>query len=211
MSQNVCCNAHTSAAVARRITMPQDTNRWQHWASMLALFLGLVLAGCAGSPLKAVSDYDQNFDFSTVRSITILPIDRSSATDVLISDLQVDRINAALAAELQNRGYTVVETRDAADAYLSWHLVTRERTDIRSYNMTSAYNCWRCGPPVADVSVQQYTEGTFIADLIDPGRNRSVWRSTIQSRLKAQPDPEEARDNREKAARAVFSQLPPQV
>jgi hypothetical protein len=175
-----------------------------------ALAFAAALSGCAGPQIQAVSDYDENFDFTTVRSITILPIDRTSPAERLISDLQVDRINEALGIELRRRGYTVVETRDEADAYLSWHLVTRERTDIRSYNAASSYNCWRCGPPVQDVSVHQYTEGTFIADLIDPSRNRSVWRSTIQSRLQAQPDPKTARENREMAARAVFSELPPQ-
>lgn len=176
----------------------------------LLLGLGFLLTGCAGPQLQAVSDYDENFDFSQVQAITILPIDRTSAAERLISDLQVDRINEALGVELRNRGFVVVETRDEADAYLSWHLVTRERTDIRSYNSASSYNCWRCGPPVADVAVRQYTEGTFIADLIDPGRNRSVWRSTIQSRLKGQPDPDTARENRAAAARAVFADLPPE-
>lgn len=177
--------------------------------SLALAFLGMLLGGCAGTPIEAVTDFDENFDFSTVRAITILPIDRTSPAERLISDMQVDRINEALGVELRDRGFVVVETRDEADAYLSWHLVTRERTDIRSYNAASSYNCWRCGPPVADVSVRQYTEGTFIADLIDPGRNRSVWRSTIQSRLQAKPDPKEASENRKMAARAVFAQLPP--
>jgi hypothetical protein len=182
------------------------------WRSLLAVCaLGLLHAGCAGPQIQAVTDYDESFDFAQVRTIAILPIDRTSAAERLISDLQVDRINEALGVELRERGYTVVETRDEADAYLSWHLVTRERTDIRSYNAASSYNCWRCGPPVAVISVRQYTEGTFIADLIDPSRNRSVWRSTIQSRLQAQPDPDTARENRAAAARAVFADLPPEA
>ena len=94
---------------------------------------------------------------------------------------------------------------------MSWHLVTREKTDIRSYDAASTYNCWRCGPPVSDVSVRQYTEGTFIVDFIDPHRNRSVWRSTIQSRLKAQPDPTEASANRTAAVKAIFAPFPPEA
>lgn len=168
-----------------------------------------VLVACAGTQFEAVTDFDDGYDFGDVERIAILPIDRTSAAERLISDMQVQRIDDALAAELSTKGFTVVEERSEADAYLAWHLVTREKTDIRSYNASSVYSCWRCGPPVSDVSVRQYTEGTFIVDLIDPERNRSVWRSTIQSRLKANPDPERAAENRSLAAKAIFSAFPP--
>ncbi len=175
----------------------------------LALALGSLLAGCGTTSLEAISDFDESYDFSAVKTLKILPIDRTSAAEKLISDLQVERIDQALASELQAKGFATTDEREAADLYLSWHLVTREKTDIRSYNATSLYNCWRCGPPVSDVSVRQYTEGTFIVDLIDPLRNRSVWRSTIQSRLKANPDPERAAENRALAASAIFANFPP--
>ena len=171
--------------------------------------LAYFLNACASTTLEAVNDYDADFAFAAVQRFAILPIDRTSAAEKLISDMQVDRINAALTSELQSRGYSVVDDRENADVYLSWHLVTRERTDIRSYNTASAYNCWRCGPPVSDVSVDRFIEGTFIVDLIDPARNRSVWRSTIQSRLKSNPDPKDAPRNRATAAKAVLAPFPP--
>ena len=169
----------------------------------------LLSVACATSTLEAVSDFDRSYDFTTVQRIAILPIDRTSAAERLISDMQVRRIDEALAAELQRRGFTVVEERADANVYLSWHLVTREVTDIRSYNASSAYQCWRCGPPVSDVSVRQFTEGTFIVDMIDPLRNRSVWRSTIQSRLRDKPDPAQAEQRRAAAAKAVLAPFPP--
>jgi hypothetical protein len=46
-------------------------------------------------------------------------------------------------------------------------------------------------------------------DLIDPQSLRSVWRSTWQSRLRDQPDPEQAEENRRAAASAIFAQFPP--
>jgi hypothetical protein len=164
---------------------------------------------CAGPRYEAVSDFDADYDFGAVQAITILPVDRTTPAERFISDMQVARIDAALADELRARGYRIVDTREAADVYLAWHLVTREKTDIRAYNSFSAYNCWRCGPPVSDVSVRQYTEGTLIVDLIDPLRNRSVWRSTISSRLSDQPDPDTAARNRAAAARAIFEPFPP--
>jgi len=171
--------------------------------------LMIALAACAGTAFQAVSDFDRDYVFDNVDRIVLLPFDRTSAVDTLISDMQVDRIDAALRDELQRRGYRVVDDRRDADLLLSWHLVTREKTDIRSYNAVSTYQCWRCGPPVSDVSVRHYTEGTFIVDLIDPLRNRSVWRSTIQSRLKPQPSADAAAKRRRAAAEAVLAPFPP--
>ena len=181
----------------------------RRWRLAGILVVASLLQACAGPRYEAVSDYDDSYDFSAVRAVHILPFDRTAPAEHFISDMQIERINTALADELRARGYRVEETRDAADIYLAWHLVTREKTDIRAYNTFSAYNCWRCGPPVSDVSVRQYTQGTFIVDLIDPLRNRSVWRSTISSQLSDQPDPQTAASNRSAAARAILAPFPP--
>jgi hypothetical protein len=176
---------------------------------LLTLLIGVMLAGCSSAPIESVSDFDNNFNFDAVRKVAIQPIDRTQLNTVQVSDMQVQRINAALTEELQRRGYQVVNSNIEADVWLTWHLVTEERVDVRSYNSMSYYNCWMCGPSVSDVSVQQYTEGSFIVDLIDPERNQSVWRSTIQSRLKSKPDPQQAADRRREAAQAVFADFPP--
>ena len=79
---------------------------------------------------------------------------------------------------------------------------------MRSYNTSTRYNCWSCSSG-SNVRVSQFTQGTFIVDLIDPQSLRSVWRSTWQSRLRDQPDPEQAEENRRAAASAIFAQFPP--
>lgn len=173
------------------------------------LALPAMLWACSTTPLTATSDYDRDYDFSPVTRFAILPVDRTTPAEKLISDLQVDRIESVLREELTGRGYTLVNDRADADLFLSWHLVTKEKTDIRAYNASSAYQCWRCGPPNSDVTVRQYTQGTFIVDFIDPLRNRSVWRSRISSRLKAQPDPQRSADIRARAAQAVLAPFPP--
>ncbi len=176
--------------------------------ALAAAGLIVLLQGCA-TTLEATTDFDSGFDFSKVQRIAILPIDRTQLSTIRVSDMQVDRINQAIAAELTRKGFTMVEDRGAADVLLTWHLVTEERMDVRNYNSMAYYNCWRCGPSVSDVSVHQYTQGTFIVDLIDPLRNRSVWRSRISSRLNPDPDPNKGPERRAEAARAVFAEFPP--
>lgn len=175
------------------------------YAAVLAM-----LSACSSTPtFDAVTDHDAQYDFSKVSKLAMQPYNRLDPATVQISDMQVARIEQALMDELRRKGFTVVEDQAEADVFVSWHLVTQEKTDVRTYNSMSYYNCWRCGPTVSDVSVRQYTQGTLIVDLIDPVRNQSVWRSVIQSRLNPEPDPAQSEINRSEAARAIFSQFPP--
>lgn len=175
-----------------------------------AMLLSILVVACTTTP-EANTDFDQSYDFTGVQSIAIQPFDRTQVSSISISDMQVERINDAIGAELESKGYRMVGDKQSADVLLTWHLVARDRTDVRTYDGLSYYNCWRCGPAVSDVSVRQYTEGTLIVDIIDPVRNRSVWRSIIQSELKPQSDPDKAAERRKKAAALVFAAFPPET
>ena len=169
------------------------------------LTLALLVTACASTP-TANMDFDSSFNFTQVRNIAIQPIDRTVASTVIVSDMQVSRINQALTEELERKGYSVVSNNADADLLLTWHLITQERMDVRNYNTSTRYNCWNCG---SNVRVTQFTQGTFIVDLIDPVRLQSVWRSIFESRLRDQPDPARAEENRRSAATAIFAQFPP--
>lgn len=174
------------------------------------LFLGFYLAACSSTPSTPTAnmDFNPSYDFSAVRKVAIQPINRTVASTVIVSDMQVSRINEAITRELTGRGYQVVQDNADADLLLAWHLITQERTDVRSFNTSTRYNCWNC-PTSSNVSVRQFTQGTFIVDMIDPVALRSVWRSTFESRLRSEPDPARAEQNRREAATAVFAQFPP--
>ena len=174
------------------------------------VLIGALVTGCA-SPLTANVDHDPAFDFSKVRRIAIQPIDRTVVSTVVISDMQVDRVNQTFADELSRKGIEVVQDNAAADMLMTWHLVTQERMDVRTYNTMSARytRCWHCGPTNStNVRVRQYTQGTAIVDLIDPQRQLSVWRSIVEQRLRDLDD-EQAAENRAVLAQALFAEFPP--
>ncbi|MEH6582725.1 MAG: DUF4136 domain-containing protein [Halioglobus sp.] len=173
------------------------------------LFSVALLSACASTELEAITDHDSAFDFTKVYKIAIQPVKRMNAAAIQISDMDVNRLNRILTDQLIGKGFEVVEDNADADMYLSWHLVTQEKTDVRSYNSASYYNCWRCGPTVSDISVRQYTEGMLIVDMIDPTRGQSVWRGTVQSKLSSKEKPEESDALRHEAGRAVLAGFPP--
>lgn len=182
------------------------------------LTITLMLAACASGPPKPTVDYKSDYNFSGVKTIAFYDDSGQVIGDnpLQLSDIEHERIDDALAFALRNKGIQIVDNPADADLLLSWHLVTQEKTDIRTwntptygYNRYSAYNCWRCAPTHTEVSVHQYTQGTFIVDLIDPGIRKSVWRAIIQSRLRKEPQSDQARYN--EAATAIFATFPPGV
>ena len=110
-----------------------------NYRGLLGLSLAVLLAACSSTP-TANMDFDPAFDFSGVRKITIQPIHRTPESQAILSDMQISRVNQSLAEELQRLGFQVVPNNSGADMLLAWHLVTQERTDVRTFNSATRYN-----------------------------------------------------------------------
>lgn len=186
----------------------------------------LFLAGCSASPLKPDVDFSANFDFTKTYTISFYEGSGEVSGDnpLQISDIQRDRINVALMTAMQAKGLNFVKDPSEADLLLSWHLGTQFKTDVRTYpsagyggaagygryggyNRYSMYNCWSCMGGGSDVSVQDYTEGTFIVDMIDPKEKVSVWRGIVQSKLKGKQAHDQESYNA--AAATILASFPP--
>jgi Domain of unknown function (DUF4136) len=169
--------------------------------ALLIPLLLLLVAACASTPApQAVIDHDPNFNFSAVRGIYLQPFSRTNPATISISDMQVERINASIEQELRSKGFAIVADSRQADLLLSWYLVTEENITLRTYD----------SPRYANTGIgNDYTKGTLVVDMTDPMRNKAVWRGIFQSRLKAQPDPQQSDAIRRTAVAAIFSSFPP--
>lgn len=169
------------------------------------LLLGaLLLASCASSPPTPDVDYKHDYDFSRIKTFSYMSNTggaSGNSSRAFLSDMQINRINDALIDAMQAKGYTFVEDAFQADVLLDWHLFAQDKQKVntyntgpsmggyyggyRGYNRSARYNCWNCGG--TEVRVTNYTQGTFIVDVIDPKLDQSVWRAVIQSKLKKEP------------------------
>ncbi len=195
------------------------------------LFLGtlfnlLLLAGCASGPPKPVVDYKPDYDFGPVKKLAFYQNSGQVSGDnpLQLSDIQRGRVDSAIKFALGNKNFEFVSDPDQADLLVSWHLVTQHKTDVRTYQVPdhhmgmgmggyygydrySMYNCWSCTPYRTEVSVRNYTQGTFIVDMIDPELRQSVWRGTTQSKLNGKK--EEIQEDYNEAATVIFASFPP--
>lgn len=150
----------------------------------LASSFALILVACASQPaLEPTLDFKADYNFEQLASFNILSRRTRAASIIILSDMEIQRVNTAFRQALEKRGLRFEEKAADADILVSWLLITEERTDVRGYDASANYQCWGCGPAVSDISVRDYTQGTLIVDLIDPRLNQSIWRSVVQSRL----------------------------
>ena len=168
----------------------------RHTAATLIL---LAVAACATKPPEPVVDFAPDYDFGQSKTIGFYALsgEVTGNNPTELTDFQRDRIDAALKAALEAKGFTFVDKTADADLLLSWHLNLMDKTDVKTYNSPSygatvgysrynryaMYSCYNCMNQT-DVRVSQYTQGTFIIDMIDPDENASIWRSVTQSKLK---------------------------
>ena len=197
-------------------------------AKIPTLFIATwVLVACSSGPPKPEVDFKSDYNFSGIQKIAFFEDsgDVSGDHPLQLSDFQKDRIDDALKYALELKGMQFVENPDDADIWLSWHLLTQDRTDVRTYetpaygtgygaygsygryNRYAGYNCWNCMATQTEVSVQNYTEGTFIVDMIDPKVGKSVWRSVTESKLKGKHETDQGKYN--EAAMIIVGGFPP--
>ena len=164
-----------------------------------AALMLLALTACATKPPEPVVDFAPGYDFGQTKTIGFYALsgEVTGNNPTELTDFQRDRIDAALKSALEAKGFTFVDKTADADLLLSWHLNLMDKTDVKTYNNPSygasvgysrynryaMYNCYNCMNQT-DVRVSEYTQGTFIIDMIDPDENASVWRSVTQSKLK---------------------------
>lgn len=201
-------------------------NRTPAFFARLAAAACLVLIGaCASAPPKPEIDFNPAYDFSGIDTVSMYRDsgDVTGENPLRLSDIERDRIDRALLRALEAAGIRYVDDPAEADVLMSWHLVTQERTDVRTYetpsymgayapgfypyNRYSMYNCWSCMPTRTEVSVREYTVGTFIVDMIDPELDKSVWRSVTTSRLTGELKRDQ--DKYDSAAMRILAGFPP--
>ncbi|MCB1706431.1 MAG: DUF4136 domain-containing protein [Halioglobus sp.] len=191
--------------------------------ALLLMLVATLVNGCVSGPPTPTVDYKADYDFKAVRTIAFYDDSGQVLGDnpLQLSDIQRDRIDDALSYALKNKGYQIVTDASQADLLVSWSLFTQNKTSVQTwnspgvgyvgyygrYNRYAGYNCWSCIGTQTEVSVSNYTEGTFIVDLIDPRLKKSVWRSVIQSRLKGNHSSDQDKYN--ETATAIFASFPP--
>jgi hypothetical protein len=159
--------------------------------------LVLFLVGAAfGMSVK--SDYEKSFDFTQLHTFAF-KTDRASNDPLNTNTLEAGRIQNALAAQLENNGFT--QATGSPDFIVAFYSRSKQKTQVQSmggfgpglgagfgrFGYGRGFG-WGYGIPGRgrwrrgygpDIWTTNYTQGCVMADVIDARTNQLVWRGKV--------------------------------
>jgi uncharacterized membrane protein len=145
-----------------------------------SLFL-LMVTAAFGMSVK--SDYDKNFDFASLHTFAF-KTDRAANDPLRTNTIEGERIQNALAAQLEANGFSQSPDSDFIVAFYSR---TREKTQVQSFGYGPGFG-WGYGIPYRarwrwgfgpDIWTTTYNQGCVMVDIINRPTSELVWRGVV--------------------------------
>ena len=181
--------------------------------SKIIVALGLLaLVGCSNVP-NVETDYNQQVNFSALRTFDIAPTKQTVGDNVLISPFTFGQLSSVIEQDLSAR-YVRVAVGQRPDFIVSYHVVIEEKLDPRTYNDMYGFGYWGRGfyYPRSYFhglnTVRVYNQGSLIVDVADSS-GRPLWRGVSQKRLSKGLGQQAQRQVLSEAVSEVLSQFPP--
>ncbi len=163
----------------------------------------LAAVGCSSVQVRATPA--PNANLSQLRTFAFMtPVQPDSQAARLEQSPAGQQIRNRLEQDLVDKGYVPAPAGTQPDFLVAYRADLRERTDVQTWYAGPGWGGgwgwgwggWAWDGP--DVTVRQYTEGTLVVDLVDPGTHRVLWRGTASGVVEHPQNP-----NLHKVAKAV--------
>lgn len=149
----------------------------------------------------------QTFDFSAIESYSLYGRNSSFSELQSISDVTRNSIEIAIENAFDKLGYHY-QLLDDADVVIGYHIVRRPK-DLKAYNASVRY-CRACLPSsnTGHEKNRNASGGSLIIDVVSLKKNRTVWRSVSQLRIRDKDNSLEIQDKLEQTIYTMIQNLP---
>jgi len=165
------------------------------------------MSGCSskGNPVT----YQNNFDFSKVKTYSFYSSGSAFFDSQDLTHSQRSGIEIAIEKHLDAQTFTYTDL-NKADIIVTYHLVKKQRKDYQAYNKVVRFcsHCLKASTWQQQNSDWQVYPGGLIIDLVDPQKNRSVWRSIYPLKFKTKDNSRELNEKVKEAVDIMLSQYP---
>ena len=166
---------------------------------IFSIIFAFIFIGC--STLEVQNDYDDKYNFSTVKSFVVKHNVKEGENTLLN-----DRITNSLEKVLIAKGYQKTQN---AELIFVYHYNIKDKVDIRTdYQMVGIRRYGYGGAMVATTNSYDYKEGTIIIDALDNKTKKIVWRSVGVLEVEQQKTPKERQEYVYKIISKVMEKFP---
>jgi hypothetical protein len=156
---------------------------------LLIITLSVFITACASNQ-RAYIDYDNNFDFSQLKSFAWIKGESSEK----YTSIESRRMTNAIESTLLRKGFTKSELIADASFLLKTHTITEKKVNVdRFYTTWDYYPIYH--PMVyypnfagrqfdSTVVVTEYQIGTTILDIVDPIKKQVIWRGSFSNQVR---------------------------
>jgi glucose dehydrogenase len=165
----------------------------RHPSAAIALAAGVLVAGllsvagCATqAPAEPQSMRDPQANFAAYRTFGW---DAGGAVDAADAPLKLldGSIRAAIAAELNRRGYVAAADGATPDLRIVYETTSAEKLENSPVRIGVGVGSWGShvggSVNVGSPSVRNYREGTLVVHAIDTARNAEVWQGRVSKKV----------------------------
>jgi len=178
--------------------------------------IGLVLVlgplGCRTFDVRTDFDSDVAFDrFETY--FWLEPPEVEGADPFADNALLRKRLRVAIEAELDERGYRRVESKESADFLVSYGVVLEEGYKVNGVSTAGGayggrYFGYGYGAGFATANMRPSQESTLIIDLLDPRSEDLVWRGWADGIVRTR-DKDRGEERLRKGVHSILEAFPP--
>lgn len=166
------------------------------------------LISCTSTKSNGVI-YHNQFDFSQVKTYGFYPLGSDFTEVQSLSYSLRNSIEIAIEKAMDKQAFSYAKL-DAADIVVTYHLLTGKSKDYSRYNKTVLFcqHCLKANTWHQSDNSIKLSKGSLILDLVDPKKNRSVWRSAQPLSIKDKDNSREVNQKIQQAVEIMLSQYP---
>jgi hypothetical protein len=182
-------------------------------AKILISVMLLSLTACSG--VKVNVDYDENYDFSRLKTWSWKYPEQPQTGDKLVDNsLRDQRIRASIKTALKEKGLTQIS--EHPDFLVRYELKVETKEKTSNVSIFVGTGTWGshggvsvgAGAPIASSSTP-YNVGTLYIDFLDPKSGDLLWRGTGEATLDESGTPEARQTATLEAVRKIMKDYPP--
>jgi len=187
----------------------------------LTLVLSASFLACGGG-IKINTDYNQMIDYGQFETYAFMPVEDRADENELIAA----RIRNAISANVEEGGFRKVDVAGSADLWVAWNLILDEKFSVtttgggytggyygaygRGYWGHYGYGGGGYGMSTSYTTVNEWTEGTLVIDVIDRKKDILIYRATAESKIRENVSPEERTERINDAVARMLANFPPE-